>query len=342
MSYSLLGPSCAALLMGAASTPSVVHRGTTLHALRMQMSATSGRTGEQTMTGAGRVLPAAKWQLKDKIALVGTLPPEASGNSVAEASQYLGVYTRGQLKFFAQVKGNPYSNHGYYEQLRDPNKMIWWDGETWVVGDKIGMKGGDRNGYKEPVARRIGVVYVDGQGEGVPTSSFPPAPTPTPSCLASRTPARVCTCPPSTRRRWPPRRSQSPHRSPHRSPCPTWTTMRWSPSLTKLWRGGHRRRQRLLRSNLLSLSRLRHPLARQSSAVQGRTRPRRPHKNALAKSARATLPRPRPHLVRRRRRHHLCHHPRRRQCRRRRWYSRRLRWTATSWRSAWRRQRQTQ
>ena len=76
------------------------------------------------MAGAGRVLPAAKWQLKDKIALVGTLPPEASGNSVAEASQYLGVYTRGQLKFFAQVKGNPYSNHGYYEQLRDPEGPI--------------------------------------------------------------------------------------------------------------------------------------------------------------------------------------------------------------------------
>ena len=117
----LLGPSCAALLMGAASTPSVVHRGTTLHALRMQMSATQWEDREQTMTGAGRVLPAAKWQLKDKIALVGTPLPEASGNSVAEASQYLGVYTR-QLKFFAQVKGNPYSNHGYYESCATPTR----------------------------------------------------------------------------------------------------------------------------------------------------------------------------------------------------------------------------
>ena len=85
--------------------------------------------------------PPAKLR-SDKISLVGELPPRS------EFTQYLGIY---KISPFAPSRLTlPWvQGKTFYEQVADPNKMIWWDGTMWVVGNKNG------------VGKRIGMVCVD-------------------------------------------------------------------------------------------------------------------------------------------------------------------------------------
>lgn len=82
---------------------------------------------------------------KDKVYLVGTYPADGR----YDVSQYLGVYTKGMFasRSISPMRGNAYERYGYYEMVGDPHKLVFFDGEMWVVGDKAG--------------RRIGVVCSD-------------------------------------------------------------------------------------------------------------------------------------------------------------------------------------
>ena len=106
---------------------------------------------------AKRVVPAPleKVLLLDAIALVGTLPEEVS----KEASQYLGMYTKGILpspsRDEARESKSAYERHAYYEQVGNPTKMIWWDGVAWLVGDK-----GDKGASSR---RARGKICIDDQ-----------------------------------------------------------------------------------------------------------------------------------------------------------------------------------
>ncbi|EOD34465.1 hypothetical protein EMIHUDRAFT_111298 [Emiliania huxleyi CCMP1516] len=72
-----------------------------------------------------KVAPAGIQHMADKICLVST--------DAADAAPYLGIYRKG---VFGHSGKNKYQRHGYYEQVGDPNKIVWWDGEggVWTVG----------------------------------------------------------------------------------------------------------------------------------------------------------------------------------------------------------------
>ena len=91
------------------------------------------------------MVPASVNQLGDKVTLVGSMPAER------QAAQYLGVYTKSMLLRRSAMKSKHGERHGHYEQSSDPNKMIWWDGDMWLVGDKS-------NGGK-----RVGVIGMEDQ-----------------------------------------------------------------------------------------------------------------------------------------------------------------------------------
>ena len=110
----LLAPSCAALLAARMQAP------------RMQVA------GFDTPRAPGSMVPVSVNQLGDKVNLVGSMPAER------KAAQYLGVYTKSMLLRRSAIKSKHGERVGHYEQVSDPNKQIWWDGDAsvWIVGDK--------------------------------------------------------------------------------------------------------------------------------------------------------------------------------------------------------------
>lgn len=144
----LLGPSCAALMMGATRPPSAARLDSPPSVVRMQLPET-----------IGRVVPAGLGTyMQERITLVGTLSQTSK-----KEHEFLGVYHRGILasphesgslarkEFGRGMDATTYGRRGFYEKMGDPNKMIWWDGDVWVVKTK------DNPG------RRVGVVGIDGQ-----------------------------------------------------------------------------------------------------------------------------------------------------------------------------------
>ena len=110
----LLAPSCAALLAARMQAP------------RMQVAGFDTPRVPETM------VPVSVNQLGDKVNLVGSMPAERN------AAQYLGVYTKSMLLRRSAIKSKHGERVGHYEQVSDPNKQIWWDGDAsvWIVGDK--------------------------------------------------------------------------------------------------------------------------------------------------------------------------------------------------------------
>ena len=78
------------------------------------------------------MVPVSINQLGDKVNLAASIPAERG------AAQYLGVYTKSMLLRRSSVKSKHGERVGHYEQVSNPNKQIWWDGDAsvWIVGDK--------------------------------------------------------------------------------------------------------------------------------------------------------------------------------------------------------------
>ena len=141
----LLGPSCAALMMGATRPPSAARLDSPPSVVRMQLPET-----------IGRVVPAG-------LELTGEDHTGWHAHRQQKEHEFLGVYHRGILasphesgslarkEFGRGMDATTYGRRGFYEKMGDPNKMIWWDGDVWVVKTK------DNPG------RRVGVVGIDGQ-----------------------------------------------------------------------------------------------------------------------------------------------------------------------------------
>jgi hypothetical protein len=121
----LLAPSCAALLAARVQAPLAVRVQAPL-AVRMQVAGFDTPRVPETM------VPVSVNQLGDKVNLVGSMPAERN------AAQYLGVYTKSMLLRRSAIKSKHGERVGHYEQVSDPNKQIWWDGDAsvWIVGDK--------------------------------------------------------------------------------------------------------------------------------------------------------------------------------------------------------------
>tara|TARA_B100000795_G_scaffold139741_1_gene104608 strand:- start:159 stop:728 length:570 start_codon:yes stop_codon:yes gene_type:complete len=118
----LLAPSCAALLASRMQAPLASR----MQAPRMQVAGFDTPRVPETM------VPVTVNALGDKVNLVGSMPAERN------AAQYLGVYTKSMLLRRSAMKSKHGERVGHYEQVSDPNKQIWWDGEAsvWMVGDK--------------------------------------------------------------------------------------------------------------------------------------------------------------------------------------------------------------
>jgi len=117
----------------------------------ISMQLRAARHHETPQGLVGKVMPAMLRHMRDKVSLTATLPQVAPNS---ELHQYLGVYNKGFLANPRPLRGarsfrdSTYQPHGYYEKGGDPSKMIWWDGELWVVCNKNNMD------------RRLGVLCV--------------------------------------------------------------------------------------------------------------------------------------------------------------------------------------
>ena len=116
----LLAPSCAAAMQAARVQAARVQ------AVRMQAAGFDQPKVPEVM------VPVSINQLGDKVNLAASIPAERS------AAQYLGVYTKSMLLRRSSVKSKHGERVGHYEQVSNPNKQIWWDGDAsvWIVGDK--------------------------------------------------------------------------------------------------------------------------------------------------------------------------------------------------------------
>jgi len=111
----LLAPSCAAAMQAAR-----------MQVARMQVAGFDQPKVPEMM------VPVSINQLGDKVNLASSIPAERN------AASYLGVYTKSMLLRRSSVKSKHGERVGHYEQVSNPNKQIWWDGDAsvWIVGDK--------------------------------------------------------------------------------------------------------------------------------------------------------------------------------------------------------------
>jgi len=136
----------------------------------VRLSAAAAASAPSPEGPKGRVVPATTRHLSDKIALTGARPEGC-------AVQYLGVFTKSVLGSHHGVdvyggSTNPYRRYGCYEKVGDPTKMLWYDGEAWVVGDNLGGRIGmvcvdERSTRTTDWGRRTGVIVVDEQARAL-------------------------------------------------------------------------------------------------------------------------------------------------------------------------------